>query len=169
MNRDFLNQLIGYEELVSIYLYDNDPSVFLVGYISQAFEDAILLEVIRQDGKYDGYTIINLNAIYQIEYGTHYLKKLSIDSSDRKSFNNNIFKEYLLEDFIKYCIENKIILEIENTDLSIIGKIIHSEQEILVLNKINTDFHCFDGNIILRVDDIKCISFMGCRQNRYLK
>lgn len=170
MNIEFLNnELVKNRILVSVYVYNNDPSVFMVGYIKKAFEDAILLEVIRQDGNYDGYMIINLNDICQIEYKTHYLNNLNIVNSKRKSFDIKNFKEYLLNDFIKFCLDNEMVIEVENIDLSIIGKIVYNEQDFLIVNKINTEIGCFDGNIILRVDDIKNISFGGIRQQKYEK
>ena len=99
-------------DIVSIYLYEKDPSVFIVGKVEKFYSDAILLRVITMAGDFDGFILININSIYQIEYNTTYLLNIEKRIQDKKlePCNVQILKNFIIDDFLRIKIAREELL-----------------------------------------------------------
>ncbi len=166
MNFTMYKKLEGFldkKELIGIYWDSDDPDRFDLGFIAAMDEDDLVLAAISTDGRYDGYQLIHIQDIFQIEYQSKYIEKITKLHGMRKRKHKPVeFGDDFVLSLLKFAKENDLIVNIrvEDCDDSNDGFVLEADEENLKLC-IVTSVGKADGMMdidIASITDICCDS-----------
>lgn len=112
-----LEEFVNKEKLVGIYADPDDPEQYDLGFIAAMDEDDIVLASVNTDGRYDGYQLIHIKDIFQIEYGTSYIEKITKLHSMRKRKHKSVkFGDDFVLSILKLAKKDHLIVSISTED-----------------------------------------------------
>jgi hypothetical protein len=168
MNKEMqkrLYDIVGTDNLVSIYTDTDEPDTFTLGYLLQMDNENLLMNMIDSFGEENGFCIINLSDIFIFDGDKMYsekINKLFIIKNQKRKYIANLGIDPI-NTFLKHVVDNNLLIE-ANEDDNYIGRVSYFSGEILVLQLI--DNYCNDmGTATIDMDNINTLK---C-QNRYLR
>ena len=168
MNKEMqkrLYDIVGTDNMVSIYTDPDDPNTFTLGYLLQMDNENLLMNMIDSFGEENGFCTINLSDIFIFDGDKMYSEKIHklfmIKNQKRKYIANLDINP--ISTFLKHAVDNNLLIEV-NEDDNYIGRVSYFSREILMLQLI--DNYCNDmGTATI---DMDYINVLKC-QNRYLR
>ena len=146
---------------ISLYTDSEDKSKFTFGFILGISDDDVLLGSITPYGFYDGYTIRHLDDIYRVEkgdsYGLRVSKLYKIHSQGHPPLS--VTGDFV-QDVLSFSCEYHLVVSIElmNSGYDDIQGFVSSVQgPMVVIEQVNDDGE-FDGDTVVSIDDITCIT-----------
>lgn len=161
MFQNLLLEAIKTEEPISLYTDTQDKSKFSFGFIQGISNDRILLASITPYGFYDGYTIRYYDDIYRIEKGDGYGCRVSKLYRLNKQKHLKIpVTDDLIRDILMFSFEHHFIISIElmNSGYDDLQGYVNDVQGEMVMIQQIGDNGEFDGDTILSIDDITCVT-----------
>lgn len=158
-----LEEFVDNGELIGIYSDPDDPEHYDLGFIAAMDEDDIVLAAIDNDGRYDGYVLIHIQDIFQIEYETSYIEKITkLHSMRKRKHKSVVFGDDFVLSILKLAKEDHLIVSItiENSDDTNEGFVVELDESNLKLCIIDTIGKA-DGTMyidVASITDICCDS-----------
>lgn len=143
--KGILEKLKNKSKVVSIYNDVSDTGNCWTGFISDFDDEYVLLAHVTEHGFADGFTLISVEEIINIEEGTIYEKKLQklYELRNQKhgglSLNNT---DDLLEGILEYAEENKEFISImlsDDDEYPITGLIEYMEEDNICINSFTSE------------------------------
>lgn len=163
--RNLLNKLKKDDELVSIATFTSNASKSYVGYIHLIGKGEVSINLVNQVGKHDGFSIIDLDVVYNISYKSIYLNKIKL-LVDQKPEVDSIY-EKTIWDTLSEAKDKKVLISAHLADdYSLIGYVIdkYDDKE---LDSIWVEIEEYDeygrkvGNELVRYSDIRQLIIGG--------
>ncbi|MFE3977203.1 MULTISPECIES: hypothetical protein [unclassified Peribacillus] len=153
------------EELVELYSDTNDLRKFGVAKILKVSDAFVVAANITSTGLYDGYSLLYLESIHQINVNTKYIKKIKRLYMAKKQNHIEFVdgNEDLLLSFLDFAHENNFMVSVElfNTGYGDVqGFIKNLEDDIFVISMVN-EVGELDGEAFIKSDAIHTISCDG--------
>ena len=121
MKRNF-TQFIESHNMVSIYCDSERPASHLTGYIIAFSDEAMLIQHVSKEGRYDGFVLIHPWDVFRIDCGGQYEQKIQMlytcknQSHPQFSVGENPYAALL-----EYCMREELCVSIELADCMITG------------------------------------------------
>ncbi|MGE7765073.1 hypothetical protein [Peribacillus sp. NPDC096540] len=153
------------EELVELYSDTNDLRKFGVAKILKVSDAFVVVANITSTGMYDGYSLLYLDSIHQMNVNTKYIKKIKklymVKKQNHIEFVDG--NEDLLLSFLDFAYENNFMVSVElfNSGYGDVqGFIKNLEDDIFVISMVS-EVGGLDGESFIKSDAIHSISCDG--------
>lgn len=159
-----LQNYLSNRKLIATYSLPEKPDSFEVGFIDEIDDDTIMLEGYADDGSFDGYIILWIKDIYQIEWDSKYVKMISkLLSSDNQNNKLNDLSNHCIADLIRYAQNSNRIITIgllSRDGKQLMGYIQRITSKTITLRIVN-QYGEQDGITIIYLNDCKYLSCGG--------
>ncbi|MDM5293473.1 hypothetical protein QUF81_09815 [Peribacillus simplex] len=153
------------EEFVELYSDTNDLRKFGVAKILKVSDAFVVAANITSTGLYDGYSLLYLESIHQINVNTKYIKKIKRLYMAKKQNHIEFVdgNEDLLLSFLDFAHENNFMVSVELFNAGygdVQGFIKNLEDDIFVISMVN-EVGELDGEAFIKSDAIHTITCDG--------
>lgn len=168
---EIIRRLCKQHKLCGIYTDRDEADTFEAGYIETFDEEYLLMSAVSPDGEYDGYVVIPVKNIFQIDYDNIYLKDVEKLYKDEKKEKINLPGGSLLIGAMEYVKTNRVCCTCDFADYSVMGYLTDITDGCAVINVIGENAKP-DGYTAVCVGDIRFFSFdlpenkKDCRADR---
>lgn len=169
---EIIRRLCKRHKFCGIYTDRSEADKFDAGYIEAFDEEYILMSAVSPDGEYDGYVVIPVKNIFQIDYDNIYLKDVEKFYRYEKKENINLLGgKSLLIGAMEYAKANRVCCICDFSDYSVMGYLNDITDGCAVINVIDENAN-LDGYTAVYVGDIRFFSFdlpedkKDCRADR---
>ena len=147
-------------KLVSIYCSNADDG-FVVGFILAVSDGYVLIKEVDSYGKFDGYTLIRIEDIYQIHYSGKYEKKLEklYDLEDYSNILSPGLLNPLVDSILHFAHDNHYIISVLSEGGDTISGFIDSFSAVSLTIDCIDEFGQKNGTTII---DRNCVSRICC-------
>ncbi|MGE7758822.1 hypothetical protein [Peribacillus sp. NPDC097895] len=165
MMKKHLLKIAEREELVELYADTNDLRKFGVAKILKVSDVFVVVANIASTGMYDGYSLLYMDSIHQMNVNTKYIKKIKKLYLEKKQNHIEFVdgNDDLLLSFLDFAHENNFMVSVElfNSGYGDVqGFIKNLEDDIFVISMVN-EVGKLDGEAFIKSAAIHCISCDG--------
>ena len=162
MMLDILKEAKSWNQFVEIYMQEDNPNNFLLGYPLEISNDSFIIASVAPNGLYDGYVYVEINKVFRLSYNTNYtnniayLYKMLHQSHERIDEKDTDLALALL----KFAYKKHYVVSIELLDeyvSDIRGHVISFSQNEIYIELLNSDGKK-DGTTVIFHKDISGIS-----------
>lgn len=158
-----LRKLVETEELTEIYTDLTDISSCSVGKVLKVSDDYLLLADISRYGKYDGYSLLKVEDVFQVNTNSQYIQKkmqklYRLEAPNHIRFD--VENENMLLAFLEFAQKHNFFISVglvDSHERDVIGFIQEVNEDLLTIAVVD-NYGEPDGEAYIELEDINKIS-----------
>lgn len=165
------------QDFVALYLYKDDPEVFIFGKVVACDENHFILSTLTQNGFWDGYMLRRTGKVFKVERGGRYERKMNVLSRVRATRE----KDHPLSVAANVDLKRQLLdtaaagghvigLGVEDSDPLVCGAVVGMKDGLLSIALLD-EYGGDDGLVVLHLEDIDYVELhsLECRSLEYLR
>lgn len=155
-----LLKAIKTDSLIEIYKDIDDMDTFIVAKVLKVTDNHAIIVKVSATGMYDGFHLIEIEDIYQINTGSKYIRNIDklYAAKKQKHIEFDEENENLMLSILKFAKKNNFAVSVELfKDGDVQGFIKDSSEDILIISTLTNDGEP-DGEATVKLEDVTSIS-----------
>jgi len=155
-----LLKAIKTDSLIEIYKDIEDMDTFIVAKVLKVTDNHAIIVKVSATGMYDGFHLIEIEDIYQINTGSKYIRNIEklYVAKNQKHIEFDEENENLMLSILKFAKKNNFAVSVELfKDGDVQGFIKDISEDILIISTLTNDGE-LDGEAIVKLEDVTSIS-----------